>query len=132
MGKRNHPRPSDAELAILRVLWDVGPSTVGQVHAVFSEDKPIGYSTVLKLMQIMSAKGLMERDDRRRTHVYRPKASRTVFITLSSFLCALAPLREPFQDDAGRWLHGAIPRQSRGLKDVGMRAHRPLRALRSV
>lgn len=69
------PRPTDAELAILGVLWQQGPSTVRQVHEVLSVDRPIGYTTVLKLMQIMTVKGLVERDETQRTHVYRPQMS---------------------------------------------------------
>jgi predicted transcriptional regulator len=67
------PRPTDAELAILRVLWDRGPSTVRQVHEALSAGRPVGYTTALKLMQIMTDKGLLDRDEGRRTHVYRPR-----------------------------------------------------------
>jgi BlaI family penicillinase repressor len=70
--KREIPRPTDAELAILRVLWWRGPSTVRQVQQVLNAKKPTGYTTVLKLMQIMMEKGLLNRDESRRTHVYRP------------------------------------------------------------
>jgi BlaI family transcriptional regulator, penicillinase repressor len=64
------PRPTDAELAILRVLWSEGPRTVRQVHEVLSREKDTGYTTVLKLMQIMADKGLVTRDETARTHVY--------------------------------------------------------------
>lgn len=68
------PRPTDAELAILRVLWERGPSTVRQVHDVLtSRDRPTAYTTALKLMQIMTEKGLVRRDERDRTHVYHPR-----------------------------------------------------------
>ena len=66
-------RPTDAELAILRVLWRRGPSTVRQVHETFSQDREIGYTSVLKLMQIMTEKGLVERDESERTHVYQAR-----------------------------------------------------------
>jgi BlaI family transcriptional regulator, penicillinase repressor len=66
-------RPTDAELAILRVLWRRGPSTVRQVHESLSRDRETGYTTVLKLMQIMNEKGLVERDESERTHVYHAK-----------------------------------------------------------
>jgi BlaI family transcriptional regulator, penicillinase repressor len=66
-------RPTDAELAILRVLWSRGPSTVRQVHEVISRDRETGYTTVLKLMQIMTEKGLVERDESERTHVYQAR-----------------------------------------------------------
>jgi predicted transcriptional regulator len=66
-------RPTDAELAILRVVWRRGPSTVRQAHEALSQDREIGYTTVLKLMQIMTEKGLVERDETERTHVYRTR-----------------------------------------------------------
>ena len=71
--RKKTPRPTDAELNILRVLWQRGPSTVRQVYDVLNRDKPTGYTTVLKFMQIMNDKGLLARDESRRTHVYRPK-----------------------------------------------------------
>ena len=61
-------RPTDAELAILRVLWSRGPSTVRQVAETM--DRAVGYTTVLKLLQIMTEKGLVVRDESARTHVY--------------------------------------------------------------
>ncbi len=64
-------RPSDGELAILRVLWSRGPSTVRDVHTELSRDRDTGYTTVLKLMQIMVEKGLVARDERARSHTYR-------------------------------------------------------------
>jgi predicted transcriptional regulator len=66
-------RPTDAELAILRVLWQRGESTVRQVHDVLSQEREMGYTTVLKLMQIMTEKGLVERDESERTHVYQAR-----------------------------------------------------------
>ena len=64
------PRPTDAELAILRVLWDRGPSTVRQVHEALSASQNSGYTTVLKRLQIMTDKGLVVRDESERAHVY--------------------------------------------------------------
>jgi len=69
------PRPTDAELAILRVLWERGPSTVRQVHDVLSKDRPAGYTTALKLLQIMTEKGLVRRDETDRTHIYHSRLS---------------------------------------------------------
>jgi len=69
----NLSRPTDAELAILRVLWSRGPSTVRQVHEALSRERETGYTTVLKLMQIMTEKGLVERDESERTHVYQAR-----------------------------------------------------------
>ena len=70
------PRPTDAELAILRVLWEFGPATVRRVHEVLSNARETGYTTTLKLMQIMAGKGLLERDDSARSHVYSPAVAR--------------------------------------------------------
>jgi predicted transcriptional regulator len=64
-------RPTASELAILRVLWELGPSTVRAVHDALEHDKPSAYTTTLKLMQIMAAKGFVERDEQQRAHVYR-------------------------------------------------------------
>lgn len=65
------PRPTDAELEILTVLWSIGPATVRQVYEVIGERRTAQYSTVLKFMQIMAEKGLLLRDDTERAHVYR-------------------------------------------------------------
>jgi predicted transcriptional regulator len=75
MAKRDLPRPTDAELQILRVLWQRGPSTVRQVHEALERYPPAGYTTVLKLLQIMTEKGLVRRDESERTHVYRASLS---------------------------------------------------------
>ena len=71
------PRPTRAELAILRVLWQRGPSTVREVHGSLSQGRPMGYTTVLKMLQIMTDKGLVGRDESQRAHIYsvrRPEA----------------------------------------------------------
>ena len=65
-------RPSDGELAILRVLWSRNVATVRDVHTELSKDRDMGYTTVLKLMQIMVEKGLVARDECARSHTYRP------------------------------------------------------------
>ena len=64
------PRPTDAELEILKVLWRRGPSTVREVFEALSEARGTGYTTVLKLMQIMAGKGLVKRDEGERAHRY--------------------------------------------------------------
>lgn len=71
------PRPTQAELSLLRVLWDRGPSTVRQVWDGLPEADRPGYTTVLKLLQIMTGKGLVERDDSERAHVYRAASSQS-------------------------------------------------------
>ncbi len=65
------PHPTDSELEILAVLWERGPSTVRDVFDSISRQKRTGYTTILKLLQIMAGKGLVKRDERQRTHVYR-------------------------------------------------------------
>ena len=72
---RPAPRPTDAELAILRILWERGPSTVRQVHDILGQERTAAYTTALKLLQIMTEKGLVERDERDRTHIYRARLS---------------------------------------------------------
>jgi BlaI family transcriptional regulator, penicillinase repressor len=69
------PRPTDAELAILRVLWQRGACTVRQVHDALSRERPSAYTTALKMLQIMTEKGLVRRDESERTHVYQPRLS---------------------------------------------------------
>lgn len=73
MMKPTTPRPTDAELAILRVLWERGASTVRQVHEVLGRERPTAYTTALKMLQIMTEKGLVRRDESDRTHVYHAK-----------------------------------------------------------
>jgi predicted transcriptional regulator len=69
-------RPTEAELAILRVLWERGPSTVRAVHEALAGHRTTGYTTTLKFMQIMAEKGLVTRDESQRTHVYAARLSR--------------------------------------------------------
>src|SRR5688572_17855699 len=72
---RTPPRPTEAELEILRALWERGPSTVRQVHEAIAAARETGYTTTLKLMQIMADKGLVTRDESSRTHIYTPRVS---------------------------------------------------------
>jgi len=67
---RNLQKPTASELEILRVLWARGPSTVRDVHESISEKRTLGYTTVLKLLQIMTAKGTVRRNETQRAHVY--------------------------------------------------------------
>ncbi|MBL8212537.1 MAG: BlaI/MecI/CopY family transcriptional regulator [Bryobacterales bacterium] len=70
------PKPTAAELAILQILWQRGPSTVRDIHNDWDKDSPVGYTTVLKLLQIMTDKGLVERDETARAHVYKATSDR--------------------------------------------------------
>ena len=65
------PRPTEAELELLQILWQKPPATVREIHDALNEEKPSGYTTVLKLLQIMTTKGLVVRDEANRAHVYR-------------------------------------------------------------
>jgi predicted transcriptional regulator len=75
MAKPSTPRPTDAELAILRVLWERGTCTVRQVHEALSRERPTAYTTALKMLQIMTEKGLVRRDESDRTHIYQARLS---------------------------------------------------------
>lgn len=72
MAKSRNFRPTDRELTILKILWDNGPSTVRKVNEIMNKDANTGYTTTLKLMQIMTEKGLLLRDDSQFKHVYKP------------------------------------------------------------
>ena len=67
----NTPPPTNAELEILAVIWQHGPQTVKQVHESIRDLRDVGYTTVLKLMQVMTEKGLLTRDESERSHVYQ-------------------------------------------------------------
>ena len=64
------PKPTEAELELLRVLWDRGSSTVREIHEASGDEKETGYTTTLKILQNMAAKGLVQRDETKRSHVY--------------------------------------------------------------
>ncbi len=72
------PKPTDGELAILQVLWTEGPSTVKLVHEKLQAKREIGYTTALKLMQIMTEKGLLTREKSGKTHVYYAAVSKEI------------------------------------------------------
>jgi BlaI family penicillinase repressor len=76
MYRRNRPLPTDAELEILRVLWSRGPSTVREVYEELKAARQVGYTTILKFLQIMAEKGLVRRNEEQRTHLYEPMAPR--------------------------------------------------------
>ena len=69
------PRPTEAELELLRILWEKEPATVREIYDTLNHERPSGYTTVLKLLQIMTAKGLVIRDEANRAHVYRAAIS---------------------------------------------------------
>jgi BlaI family penicillinase repressor len=69
--------PTKLELTILKALWNNGPSSVRDIQSILNTDRPTGYTTVLKMLQIMTEKGLVERDETVRPQIYRPKASQS-------------------------------------------------------
>ncbi|KXJ57620.1 BlaI/MecI/CopY family transcriptional regulator [Cognaticolwellia aestuarii] len=77
-------KPTEAELTLLNILWKMGPATVRQIHETVSQTQKTGYTTVLKILQIMHEKSLVIRDESNRAHVYAPANSEMV--TQSSLL----------------------------------------------
>lgn len=77
MAKTRLQKPTTSELELLRILWTQGPCTVRQVHEALGEQKSIGYTSVLKLLQIMTTKGLVRRNEQERAHVYEAHHSPT-------------------------------------------------------
>jgi BlaI family penicillinase repressor len=102
------PTPTDAELEILRVLWERGPSTVREVHEAIGAAKDVGYTTVLKQMQVMHRKGLLARSDRFRSHVYQPAHSQH---TMQRQLAATV-LQQAFGGSARQLLQSALAGRS--------------------
>ena len=75
MAPKQIVRPTKLELSILKVLWEAGPHSVREIQKILDEAKPTGYTTVLKMLQIMTEKGLVERDESVRPQIYRAKYS---------------------------------------------------------
>jgi BlaI family penicillinase repressor len=74
-GTETVPRPTEAELELLRILWEKEPATVREIYDRLNRERPSGYTTVLKMLQIMTGKGLVVRDEASRAHVYRAAIS---------------------------------------------------------
>src|SRR5579885_2867232 len=108
------PRPTDAELEILTVLWSIGPATVRDVHTVISQRRPAQYSTVLKFMQIMAEKGLVRRDEAQRAHVYVPAKPREW--TLQQLAGDL--MERAFSGSAKALLMGALSARKASRKEL--------------
>lgn len=70
--RTNYPEPTESEVEILQILWQKGSATVREVHEVLETRKDVGYTTTLKLMQIMVEKGIVDRDTSKRIHIYKP------------------------------------------------------------
>lgn len=77
MARKRLPKPTDAELAILRVVWELGKASVRQVQERLEAERKTGYTTTLKLMQIMLEKGLLRRDNSQHAHIYQAAVARS-------------------------------------------------------
>lgn len=108
------PRPTDAELDILTVLWSRGPSTVRDVHETIAARRPAQYTTILKLMQIMAEKGLLLRDESQRAHIY--SASRPREWTQRQLAGDL--LQRAFGGSARSLLMGALSARKASRKEL--------------
>jgi predicted transcriptional regulator len=122
MSEKVLPRPTDAELAILSVLWERGPSTVRDVHDALAGKQDTGYTTVLKLMQIMTEKGLVVRDETQRAHVYEArvtaqKTQRQLLADLADRAFGGSPARLVMQALSGRKASAEELSEIRGLLD---------------
>jgi predicted transcriptional regulator len=108
------PRPTDAELEILTVLWSRGPATVRAVHEAIVERRPAQYTTVLKMLQIMDEKGLVKRDESQRAHVYRPAQPREA----TQAMLAGDLVQRAFDGSAKSLLLGALSARKPSKKEL--------------
>ncbi len=116
------PRPTDAELELLTILWSRGPSTVRDIHDLASARKPTQYTTVLKTLQIMAEKGLVMRNEEQRAHVYESALPREA----TQRQLAGDLLERAFQGSAARLVHGAL--SSRAVSEAELAEIRDLLA----
>jgi len=114
MAKPNTVKPTDAELAVLQILWNRGPSTVRQVHEILSSLRNTGYTTTLKIMQIMTEKGLVTRDQSQKTHVYQALADKDC--TQRQLVCNL--LDRAFEGSAKTLIMQALSTQKTSAKEL--------------
>jgi BlaI family transcriptional regulator, penicillinase repressor len=111
----SRPRPTDAELEILTVLWSRGPATVREIHEVIAKRKSAQYTTVLKLLQIMGEKGLVRRDEKQRAHVYEAALPREA--TQKQLAGDL--LQRAFGGSAVRLMQGALSARKASKTELG-------------
>jgi BlaI family penicillinase repressor len=110
----DQPAPTEAELGVLRVLWERGASTVREVFDVIAAGKGVGYTTVLKQMQVMHQKGLLMRSERFRSHVYEPAVERSV----TQRQLASTILRQAFDGSARGLLQSALAGRKVDAKEL--------------
>lgn len=106
--------PTESELEILQVLWENGPSSVREVNEVLNESREVGYTTTLKIMQIMNDKGLVSRDTSSRTHIYHALATEkdTQKNLLDSFI------EKTYRGSAMRMIMQALGQQDASRKEL--------------
>ena len=111
--KKKHT-PTEAELEILQILWQIGPSSVRAVNDILNEEREVGYTTTLKIMQIMNDKGLVERDTGQRTHIYHAiaKEKDTQNNLLDSFI------EKTYRGSAMRMIMQALGRQEASQQEL--------------
>jgi BlaI family penicillinase repressor len=114
MKSKSQSKPTDAQLEILKILWERGPLTVRQVHEELSRAKPSQYTTTLKMMQVMTERGLVARDERERSHVYRPLIQREA----AQQQLASDLMNRVFAGSAERLLISALGAKPASLKEI--------------
>lgn len=108
-------RPTESELEILQILWEKGPATVREVHEIIETNRDVGYTTTLKIMQIMTEKSLLVRDTTQRTHIYRTALKREDMQkdSLNKVIDSL------FSGSASRMVIGALSQKSLSDEEIG-------------
>ncbi len=114
MPNKSKLKPTDAELKILQILWKHGPSTVKFVNDILNEEKEVGYTTTLKLMQIMNEKGMVEREKLGRSHIYKSllKESETQKMMIDKILTTA------FGGSAGKLVMQALGSSKTSKEDI--------------
>jgi BlaI family transcriptional regulator, penicillinase repressor len=107
-------KPTSTELQILGVLWDRGPSTVREIHEILSQSRPLGYTTVLKLLQIMTEKQLVRRNEEARAHVY--EAQQPAVATRQQLVGDL--LEKAFAGSASQLMMHALAGKQTSLEEI--------------
>ena len=114
MKQDSKSNPTPAELAILQVLWSRGPSTVREIHEVLAREKDVGYTSALKFLQIMTAKGLVTRTEDQRAHVY--SAQQPAEKTKQQF--AADVLKREFHGSASQLMQHALSGRRGSKKEI--------------
>jgi BlaI family transcriptional regulator, penicillinase repressor len=107
-------QPTPSELAILQILWSRGPSTVREIHAVMAQEKDVGYTSALKFLQIMTAKGLVTRTEDQRAHVY--SANQPAEKTKQQFAADM--LKRVFHGSASQLMQHALSGRRGSRKEI--------------